>query len=112
MQMRRTDMFLHREHPARAAAIRASQKKRLFVQEAMKCGALPTWDYGPPYDPDKAYMRGGIDPSTTATKQRGRFPFVPKAPPRYPRRGGKAARNVSRARRVSPGGPACATLRA
>jgi choline-sulfatase len=67
------------------ARIRASQKKRLFVQEAMKCGTFPVWDYGPPYDPGKVYVRGGIDPSTTATKQRGRFPFVPKTPPQHPR---------------------------
>lgn len=31
--------------------IRASQRKRIFVQEAMKCGRYPSWDYGPPYDP-------------------------------------------------------------
>ena len=65
--------------------IRASQRKRLFVQEAMKCGAFPYWDYGPPYDPSKVYVRGGSDPSTTATKQRARFPFVPKTAPQHPR---------------------------
>jgi len=65
--------------------IRASQKKRLFVQKAMKHGRFPYWDYGPPYDPSKVYVRGGTDPSTTATKQRGRFPYVPVTPPQHPR---------------------------
>jgi len=65
--------------------IRASQKKRMFVQEAMKHGRFPTWDFGPYYDPGKVYVRGGTDPSTTATKQRGRFPYVPVTPPQFPR---------------------------
>ena len=55
----------------------------------MKCGEFPVWDYGPPYDPGKVYVRGGTDPSTTATKQRGRFPYVPKTPPQYPRGKGR-----------------------
>jgi choline-sulfatase len=66
--------------------IRASQRKRIFVQEAMKHGRFPTWDYGPDYDPGKVYVRGGVDPSTTATKQRGRFPYVPVTPPQNPRK--------------------------
>ena len=70
------------------ARIRASQRKRLMVQEAMKCGAFPYWDYAPPYDASKVYVRGGSDPSTTATKQRGRFPYVPRTPPQHPRHPG------------------------
>lgn len=65
--------------------IRASQRKRIFVQEAMKHGRFPYWDFGPAYDPAKVYVRGGTDPSTTATKQRARFPFVPVTPPEKPR---------------------------
>ena len=65
--------------------IRVSQKKRLFVQKAMKHGRFPSWDFGPHYDPSKVYVRGGSDPSTTATKQRGRFPYVPVTPPQHPR---------------------------
>lgn len=65
--------------------IRASQRKRLFVQDAMKHGRFPYWDFGPAYDPSKVYVRGGSDPSTTATKQRGRFPYVPVTPPQHPR---------------------------
>lgn len=67
------------------AAIRASQRKRLFVQDAMKHGRFPSWDYGPPRDPARQYVRGGLDPSTTATKQRGRLPYVPVTPPQFPR---------------------------
>ncbi len=68
--------------------IRASQRKRLFVHEAMKHGRFPTWDFGPDYDPGRVYVRGGTDPSTTATKQRGRFPYVPVTPPQFPRQDG------------------------
>jgi choline-sulfatase len=55
----------------------------------MKCGEFPVCDCRPPYDPGKVYVRGGVDPSTTATKQRGRFPYVPKTPPQYPRGKGR-----------------------
>lgn len=65
--------------------IRNSQKKRLFVHNAMKHGRFPSWDFGPDYDPGKVYVRGGTDPSTTATKQRGRFPYVPATAPQFPR---------------------------
>jgi len=65
--------------------IRASQRKRIFVQDAMKHGRFPSWDFGPHYDPAKVYVRGGTDPSTTATKQRGRYPYVPVTPPQHPR---------------------------
>ncbi|MEL0198222.1 MAG: hypothetical protein VW870_14350, partial [Rhodobiaceae bacterium] len=64
----------------------ASQKTRLFVQEAMKNGEFPSWDYSPPFDAGRAYVRGAIDPNTTATKARMRFPFVPTTPPQTPRR--------------------------
>jgi len=68
------------------ARIRASQKKRLFVHDAMQQGRFPTWDHGPDYDPSKVYVRGGNDPNTTATKQRGRYPFVAPTAPQFPRR--------------------------
>ncbi|MFU1478425.1 choline-sulfatase [Roseovarius sp. C7] len=70
------------------ARIRSSQRKRLFVHHAMKHGRFPSWDFGPDYDPSKVYVRGGTDPSTTATKQRGRFPYVPVTPPENPRKSG------------------------
>lgn len=69
--------------------VRVSQRKRLFVQDAMKFGRFPSWDFDPPYDAARVCVRGGLDPSTTATKQRGRFPFVPVTPPQHPRHGGQ-----------------------
>ena len=64
-----------------------SQKNRLFVQNAMKQGIFPSWDYTPPFDASRAYVRGAIDPNTTATKARRRFPFVPTTSPQKPRGG-------------------------
>ena len=64
-----------------------SQKNRLFVQDAMKQGIFPSWDYTPPFDASRAYVRGAIDPNTTATKARKRFPFVPTTSPQKPRGG-------------------------
>jgi choline-sulfatase len=68
-----------------AARVETSQRNRLFVQEAMKEGLFPSWDYTPPFDASRAYVRGAIDPNTTATKARKRFPFVPTTPPEKPR---------------------------
>ena len=62
-----------------------SQKNRLFVQDAMKQGVFPSWDYTPPFDASLSYVRGAIDPNTTATKARKRFPFVPTTSPQTPR---------------------------
>ena len=64
-----------------------SQRNRLFVQDAMKQGIFPSWDYTPPFDASRAYVRGAIDPNTTATKARRRFPFVPTTSPQKPRDG-------------------------
>ena len=72
--------------PDLAKRVETSQKNRLFVQEAMKQGAFPSWDYTPPFDASRAFVRGAIDPNTTATKARKRFPFVPSTPPQNPRR--------------------------
>ena len=58
---------------------------RLFVQEAMKQGVFPSWDYTPPFDASLAYVRGAIDPNTTATKARKRLPFVSTTSPDTPR---------------------------
>ena len=67
------------------ANVFASQQKRLFVQEAMKNGTFPSWDYTPLFDASRSYVRGAIDPNTTATKARKRFPFVPTTKPEKPR---------------------------
>lgn len=73
------------DEPDLGKRVRASQKKRLFVQEAMKQGVFPSWDYTPPFDASRAYVRGAVDPNTTATKARKRFPFVPTTPSQTPR---------------------------
>nr|WP_306265621.1 choline-sulfatase [Pararhizobium sp. IMCC3301] len=67
------------------SAVRTSQEKRLDLQKAMKAGQFPTWDYAPPFDASRAFVRGAIDPNTTATKSQKRFPFVPPTPPQFPR---------------------------
>jgi choline-sulfatase len=78
-----TEMQLRWDEHDLDRRIRVSQRKRIFVQGAMKYGRFPSWDYAPHYDPSKVYVRGGNDPSTTATKQRGRFPYVAVTPPQY-----------------------------
>lgn len=69
--------------------MRISERKQLFVQDAMKCGRVPSRDFDPPYDPARVYVRGGLDPRTTAIKQGERFPFAFVTPPQHPRHGGQ-----------------------
>jgi len=65
--------------------IRASQKRRLFVQEALLQGKWTSWDYQPVVDATYKYVRGAVDPDTTATKSKQRFPFVEEVLPHNPR---------------------------
>ncbi len=65
--------------------IRVSQKRRLFVQQALLKGKWTGWDHQPFVDATRAYVRGAIDPNTTATKARRRLPFVEEVPPHRPR---------------------------
>jgi choline-sulfatase len=67
--------------------ILASQKRRLFVQTALLKGKWTGWDHQPFVDATRAYVRGAVDPSTTATKARRRLPFVAEVAPDHPRRG-------------------------
>jgi choline-sulfatase len=67
--------------------ILASQKRRLFVQETLLKGKWTGWDYQPMVDATRAYVRGAVDPSTTATKARRRLPFVAEVAPHHPRTG-------------------------
>jgi choline-sulfatase len=67
--------------------ILASQKRRLFVQQALLKGKWTGWDHQPLVDATRAYVRGAVDPSTTATKARRRLPFVAEVAPDHPRRG-------------------------
>ncbi len=65
----------------------ASQRRRLFVQECLLKGAWTGWDYQPFVDATRSYVRGAVDPNTTATKARRRLPFVADTPPDHPRSG-------------------------
>jgi choline-sulfatase len=82
---------LHAEVHARwdyAAVERAvldSQRRRLFAQEALLQGKWSAWDYQPVSDASRQFVRGAVDPNTTATKARRRFPFMPAVPPHHPR---------------------------
>lgn len=67
--------------------ILASQRRRLFVQEAMLKGKWTGWDYQPFVDATRAYVRAAIDPNTTVTKSKRRLPFVEEVLPHHPRRG-------------------------
>jgi choline-sulfatase len=67
--------------------ILASQKRRLFVQEALLKGQWTGWDHQPFVDATRAYVRGAVDPNTTATKARRRLPFVAEYAPDHPRHG-------------------------
>lgn len=89
-------------HAGRAAAMKAeierrwdydgiearviqSQKRRLFVQQALLKGEWTGWDFQPFVDATKAYVRGAVDPSTVLTKARKRYPFVAPKPADTPR---------------------------
>jgi choline-sulfatase len=64
-----------------------SQRRRLFAQEALLQGKWSAWDYQPVSDASRQYVRGAVDPNTTATKAKRRFPFVPAVAPHHPRPG-------------------------
>lgn len=58
----------------------ASQKRRLFLQEAVRRGApAPQWDYQAMRDDSRRFVRAG---GAAGAKARARFPFVP--PPQDP----------------------------
>ena len=62
-----------------------SQKRRLFVQEAILKGTYTSWDYQPENNAARQYVRGAVDPNTTATKSKKRLPFVEEIKPHNPR---------------------------
>jgi choline-sulfatase len=62
-----------------------SQRRRLFVQESLLQGQWSSWDYQPPNDASRQYVRGAVDPNTTATKAKRRYPYVPEVAPHRPR---------------------------
>ena len=64
----------------------ASQRRRLFLHSTLMKGAHTPWDYQVHKDASKQYVRSSATTSTTATKAKARFPFVPTVPPDTPRK--------------------------
>ena len=67
------------------ANVLASQKRRLFLHSTLLKGAHTSWDYQVRKDAAKQYVRSSATTSTTATKAKARFPYVPTVPPDTPR---------------------------
>ena len=63
----------------------ASQRRRLFLHRTLTRGTYTPWDYQVRQDASKQYVRSVSTTSTTATKAKARFPFVPATPPDTPR---------------------------
>lgn len=77
------------DEPALAERVKQSQRKRIFIQQSLAgTGPFPHWDYAPPFDASRAYVRGAVDPDSVATKARRRFPYVRPATPQHPRSSG------------------------
>jgi choline-sulfatase len=73
------------DYPALEQTILASQQRRLFAQQALLQGQWTAWDWQPPDNASRRYVRGAVDPNTTATKAKKRFPFVTEVKPHHPR---------------------------
>ncbi len=65
--------------------ILASQRRRLFLHTTLLTGQQTHWDYQVHKDASKQYVRSSATTSTTATKAKARYPFVPTVPPDTPR---------------------------
>jgi choline-sulfatase len=68
----------------------ASQRRRLFLHTTLVKGTHTPWDFEPRKDASKQYVRSVGSTSTTATKAKARFPFVPSVPPDTPRTPGNS----------------------
>jgi choline-sulfatase len=73
------------DYPAVEQQVLESQRRRLFAQQALLQGRWTAWDYQPPEDAARRYVRGAVDPNTTATKAKKRLPFVAEVSPHHPR---------------------------
>ena len=67
----------------------ASQRRRLLLHRTLTQGTHTPWDFEVRKDASKQYVRSVGSTSTTATKAKARFPFVPSVPPDTPRKAGK-----------------------
>ena len=74
----------HWDVPRIHAAALESQQRRHMLRSALAQGQRPPWDWQPPGDAAKQYVRSGDSP--TLTKIRSRLPFVPPVPIDHPRR--------------------------
>lgn len=73
----------HWDVPAIHAAVLDSQRRRHMLRAALAHGQRPPWDWQPPSDAAKQYVRSGDSP--TLTKIRSRLPFMPPVPADHPR---------------------------
>jgi choline-sulfatase len=72
--------------PAKVKAdVLASQRRRLFLHATLLTGKQAHWDYQVHKDASKQYVRSSATTSTTATKAKARYPFVPSVSPDTPR---------------------------
>lgn len=87
----KTEKAMHQEVMARwdydriEKEIAQSQRRRLFVQDSLLEGKWTSWGYQPSTDAGRQYVRGAVDPNTTATKSKKRLPFVEEVKPDSPR---------------------------
>ena len=79
------DVMTRWDYDAIESKITQSQKTRLFVQESLLAGKFTSWDYQPIGDAAHRYVRGAVDPNTTATKSKKRLPYVAEVKPDHPR---------------------------
>jgi choline-sulfatase len=89
MAQRFVDEIQQRFEPARIKQeVLASQRRRLFLHSTLIQGKHMPWDYQVRQDAAKQYVRSVGSTSTTATKAKARYPFVPAVPPDTPRKPG------------------------
>jgi choline-sulfatase len=81
----RSEVLARWDYAAVERQVLESQQRRLFAQQALLQGRWTAWDYQPPDDAARRYVRGAVDPNTTATKAKQRLPFVAAVPPHHPR---------------------------
>ena len=90
MAQRFVDDIQRRFEPDRIKReVLASQRRRLFLHTTLIKGTHTPWDFEVRKDASKQYVRSVGSTSTTATKAKARFPFVPSVPPDTPRKPGK-----------------------
>ena len=72
--------------PAIREDVMRVQARRRIVQKAIHVGTTAAWDYTPPRDGTKEYVRPNPNiKSTTDIKRKARYPYLPPATPQHPR---------------------------